>query len=233
MGLKGYFQDRLFFFLLVFTFVILSIIIYISITSPSKEEFVEVYWQVFRANEFNSKTDVNCKLFNCSKSRTYKIGNIDLNGKIFGIVLIDREKAGDYNSLCIDSNNDNVYCDDEEGPFGERGSFSIDSGAFNVIAFKENDIVIAHYPKEVHTQNFTIGFVIKSHYFHTGDFNISLFVNESLENSNTLKLGSKEETLSKFEVSLPSEGLFKVKVFVSPVETNEKANIDFWVNYTA
>ena len=230
MKSKSSFKNHgIFLFLLVFSFIILSIIIYISETSPSKEEFVEVYWQMFKAKNLDYADDVNCKIFFCSKSEIYKIGGINLNGKNFGIVLTDLEEADEYNFLCIDFNDDDVYCDDGEGPFRERESFLIDSNAFNVLDIRGDDIVIAHYPKEIYEQNFTVGFVIKSYYSHSEDFDISLFVNESLENSMTLELQPEEETISQFEVSLPSEGLFKVKVSVSPLTTDEKANIDFWV----
>jgi len=232
MKFKSSFKNHsIFFFLLVFTLVVLSIIIYISIISPTKEEFVELYWQVFRVRDLNYTDDVTCKIFICSKSGIYKIGNIDINDEKFGIILTDLERDEEYNFLCIDFNNDDVYCDGGEGPFRERETFLIDSNAYSILNLKENNIVIAHYPKDVYDQNFNVGFVAKSHYSHTEDFEINLFVNESIENSMIFNLKPKEETFSKFKVTLPSEGLFKVKVSVTSPKIDEKVNIDFWVNY--
>jgi len=222
-------NQTVFFFLLMFIIVVIGIIVYISATSSSKEEFVEVYWQVNSVKNLRYTRDLNCKIVNCSKSGIYKIGSISLNEKIFSVILIDLDRPGEYYHSCIDFNNDGVYCDYREGPFRERDSFLIDKDAFSVLSIRENNIVIDHHPKEVYDQNFTVGFVIKSHYFDTESFNISLFVNESLEKSKIVKLKPEGEVLSHFEVSLPTKGLFKVEVSVSPLKTDEKAIIDFWV----
>jgi len=104
---------------------------------------------------------------------------------------------------------------------------------FNILLIKENNMVSANYPKEVNDNNFTVSFVTKSYYSHEENFKISLFVNENLENSMLLKLKPKEDIVSRIEVTLPSEGLYKVKVSVSTPENDEIANIDFWVNYEA
>lgn len=222
-------NQTVFFFLLVFILVVIGIIVYISATSPSKEEFVEVYWQQNGVKNLRYTYDGNCKILNCSKSGIFKIGNVNLYKKIFGIIITDLEKSGEYDALCIDFNDDGIFCDYGEGPFRERDSFLIDSDAFSVLSLTEKNIIFVHYPREVYVQNFTIGFVINSHYSDVKYFNVSLFINESLENSKTLKIESNKQVLSHFEVSLPSKGLFKVEVSVSPLKTDEKAIIDFWV----
>jgi hypothetical protein len=222
-------DNHTFIFLSVFTIIIVSIILYVSAISTSKEEFVEVYWQINSMKDLRYTRYVNCKMVNCSLSGIYEIGKVNINGKIFNATLIDIVRPSQYYHLCIDFNNDGIYCDNREGPFTLKDSFLMGKDAFNILYISNNNIVIADYPHEVYDQNFTTGFVMKSHYFDTRFLNISLFVNQTLEKSKTIQIEPEEEVFSHLNVSLPTKGLFRVEVSVSPLGTEEKSSIDFWV----
>jgi len=222
-------EDRLFFLCLISIFIVLFIIIYISITSPPKEEFVQLYWQVFKIENLKNTTRVNCT-GECTLSGIYRIGDAEINGANYKVIIIDPYEAGIYYNLCIDTDNDEIFCENGEGPFEFRDTFFIESNAFNIINFYENNVVIAHYPKETENENFTVGFVVKSYYQKTLDFNFDLYVNEELKKDETISIKPNEEIIFNYPVSLPEVGLFKVKISVSPVHTQEEAYIDFWVN---
>lgn len=221
-------NDKIFYLSLAFSLLILSVIAYVSVTSPTKEEFVEVYWKVSKVENMIDTENIECKLVNCSMSGVYKFGRVNLNDKNYDIIKIDPGGPGDYYSLCIDFNENQEYCDIEEGPFPYRDTFFIDSHAFNILSLVD-DIVIAHYPKEVKDQNFTAGFVIKSYYSKTMDFDVGLYVNETLQKDKILTIQKNQEVTSYFDVELPTEGMFKVKVVVSPLTIEKEAYIDFWV----
>jgi len=124
-------NDKIFYWSLILTLIILSIIIYVSSVQPSKEEFVEVYW--------------------------------------------------------------------------------------------------LDYPKNVSQNNFTVDFVIKSHYAKTQDFNITLSVDSNQSETKIITLKPNEKIVSNFNVTLTTEGLHKVKIITSLLSTQEKNEIYFWV----
>lgn len=221
-------NNKVFYSSLILTLIILSLMIYVSSIQPSKEDFVEVYWQVFKVENFTSTSNIVCKIMNCTTSGIYKLSKINLDGSSFNIIEIDLTNPGDYYSLCIDFNNDNQYCDRGEGPFGYRDTFLFNSYAFNIYNLGSK-IIIVNYPKEVKNQTFTVGFVIKSYYSEIMDFNLGLYVNETLQKNKNLTINPRQEVVSYFNVSLPTEGISRVKVVVSPSMTNEEAYIDFVV----
>ena len=133
--------------LLFLTIVILGIIVYISATSTSKEEFTELYWKIFKV-DFSPKTQVNCALKPCSISGFYDFGNITFDNKNYRIILIDLGMAWQYDAMCIDINENNVFCEAGEGPFRERDSFLIGSDSFTIISSNEKNFAIANYQRE-------------------------------------------------------------------------------------
>lgn len=219
------------FFLLGLTIAILAIMIFISSTSPSKEEFIELHWSIFKIS-FIPKNQVTCVLRPCSISGDYKFGNLDLNGKTYGIILIDLENPRRYDNMCIDMNRNDVFCEQNEGPFIEGSSFLIESKSFNIISFEENNFAIANYPKIVNSSNFTVGFVIRSFYHRNMNFNLSMFVNETLEKSEVISLVPKQELTMNYSVSLKGEGLNKILIVANSSEGNQQSAIDFWVEYS-
>jgi hypothetical protein len=225
-NMKYNFQEILLLFL---TIVILGIVVYVSATSPSKEEFTELYWKIFKV-DFLQKAQVVCALKPCSISGFYDFGNITLDNKNYRIVLVDLDTAWQYSAMCIDINQNNVFCEKGEGPFRERDSFLIGSDSFTIISSNEKNFAIANYPRRVNVNNFTVGYVVKSYYRKTQDFNVSLFVNETLKESKILTISPQQEIVSQFNVFLPSKGLFRVKIDVTPSTTSQKSYIDFWVN---
>lgn len=222
-------NDKLFFFCLFLLLFVMSIMTYISITLPSEEEFVELYWKVSELKDLANKTDVNCSIDNCGLSGIYKIGTVDLVDNSYKAIITDLNYEGMYDSICIDVNQNEIFCEENEGPFARRDSFGINSNSFNVIYFRNNQAFIANYPREVYVSNFTVGFVIKSNYNEVKNFNMGLFVNETLQHSENLTVEPHQEISNYYSVYLPENGLYRVKVAVLPLTLEEKTYIEFWV----
>jgi len=222
-------NDKIFYSSLILTLIALSLMIYLSYTQPSKEEFVEVYWQIFKSEDLIATNQVNCSVVNCSQSGFYK-GNIDLNGKNFGIITTDLDKLLEYKYTCIDFNSNDTYCERTEGPFKNLDSFLISNDGYNILEVTDKNVFVAHYPKNVTQQNFTIGFVTKSYYAKTMDFKATLLVDSTQKESKTIALNSNEEIVSNFNVILPTKGLHKVQVIISPLEQKSENEIGFFVN---
>lgn len=218
-------------FLLLLTIVVIAAVIYISATSPSKEEFIELHWKIYKVN-FSHKAQVNCKLNPCSISGVYNFGNVTFDKKNYKIVLVDLWKDRLYDAMCIDINDNNVFCEKGEGPFRERNSFLIDSNSFNIISLEEKNFAIANYPRAVNVSNFTVGFVVKSFHSKNMDFNVSMFVNETMKKSEVLTLTPGQELDLEYPVFLQKEGLYKVGITVTSLATDQQALIDFWVRYS-
>lgn len=165
--------------LLVFsTVLVLSVIIYISATSPSKEEFVELHWKFVEMN-------------------------------------LSQEDQG-VQGL----------------PFREGDTFLIDSDSFNVVSVNNKSVIVANYPKNVNVSDFNVGFVVKSFYSEDMSFNVSMFVNETMEKNEILTLSPKQELDLRYRVNLTDEGLYNVRVAATSLDTNQQALIDFWVRYS-
>ena len=86
------------------------------------------------------------------------------------------------------------------------------------------------YPKNVSQNDFTVDFVIKSHYAKTQDFDINLSVDSNHNEIKTLTLKPNEEIVSSFNVTLTTQGLHKVEIITSLPTTQEKNEIYFWVD---
>jgi len=222
-------RDNSLYFLLAITFVVLVAMVYVSATLPMKEEFVEIYWKIIKIETLMDIKEVNCLIDPCSLSGVYKFGELELNNKTFNVLVNDLIEAERYDTICIDWNHDDIYCDLDEGPYGTRESFILDSDGYNVILFKEAKVYITNYPKEVNVSNFTIGYVIKSYYSSTSDFKLNLFVNDTLEKTETLTINPNQEVTLKTKIILPTKALYKVKISISKLNTDQEAYIDFWV----
>jgi hypothetical protein len=162
-------------------------------------------------------------------SGIYKIGNINLDGMNFNLITTDLNKSNEYVSTCIDFNKNGTYCEKTEGPFRERDTFLIDNDSFNFFWVSDKNVIVAHYPKRVSQENFTIGFVMKSHYSRTIDTKITLFVDTNQTRSKIQTLKPNEEIISKFDVTLPTLGPHKVKISTTPTTINKENEIYFWV----
>ncbi len=87
-----------------------------------------------------------------------------------------------------------------------------------------------NYPKNVSQQNFTVDFVIKSHYAEAQDFDVTLSVDSNLTETKIFNLKPNEELVSSFNVTLTTEGSYKIEIVVSSLMTQEKNEIYFWVD---
>lgn len=222
-------NDKIFFSSLILTLIILSVIIYISSVQPSKEEFIEVHWQILRSGDLTGTDSVVCKIENCSKSGIYKIGNIDLDGMNFGLITIDSDKSNKYNYTCIDFNKNGIYCEEDEGPFKERDTFLINNNGFNFFSISDKNVVVAYYPKTVDQENFTVGFVLKSHYKRTLDIKTTMSVDNNEPQSKIQTLKADEEIISTFNVTLSTVGLHEVKISTTPTTIDMRNEIYFWI----
>lgn len=222
-------ENKFFYFCLIAVIIVIAIIIFISKITPSAEEFIEVYWELSIAEDLVEITRIPCKT-DCSVSEIYRVGNIHLKNKNYNLAIFDSEIPLEYDSLCIDFNQDGIYCDEGEGPMKEYYTFAIDTDFFNIVNVKKDRVVIAHYPKDLTVENFTIGFVIESHYTNTVYLDVNLLVNETLKISKKLSIEPKQKIIRNYEVSLPEDGLYKIKVSLFVVLSDEEVFIDFWVN---
>jgi hypothetical protein len=92
------------------------------------------------------------------------------------------------------------------------------------------EIYLTDYTKEVNTNNFTFDFSIKSYYFSRKDFEINLYLNETILNNKTLNIGPREKIDIKENIHLPTNETYLVKVFVRPLDEQKEAYIYFWIN---
>lgn len=223
-------ENKLFFFCLIAVIFVIVVIIFISAITPSSEEFIEVYWELYSTENLMKKTHVSCNAEKCSKSGVYRVGSIRLNDVDYGFVLFDTETPFYYASLCVDFNQNEIYCDEGEGPMNIDSTFSIDTKFFSVLNLEEDRVAIAHFPKDLTVQDFTVGFIIESHYTDTVNLDINLLVNETLKESKKLLMGPGQKIIQDFTVSLSEDGLYKIKVSVFVLPGDEEVFIDFWVN---
>ncbi len=222
-------RDKVFYLCLVLTLIVLGVMIYVSITSRSTEEFVELYWQVFKLENLRNTTNVVCEHKNCSLSGVYMAGDVNLFGENYKAVISDSNEIGIYDSLCIDINYDGIFCGNHEGPWNVSNTFFIDSQPFYILKLNKDEVVITNYPKETNITNFSVSFVIKSHYKETMNFDATLFVNETLEANKTFTIEPDHEKISFFDVNLPNAGWHKVRIIVQLQALNKSTEINFWV----
>jgi len=222
-------NDKIFFFCIFLLLFVVIIIIYLSITLPSKEQFVELYWKVSELKDITNKTDVNCSMINCSLSVIYRVGTIDLANKSYGGMITDPRKKGMYDSVCIDFNQNGIFCEKNEGPFKIGDSFMINSSSFNIMNSKNDQIFIADYPKETNVSNFTVGFVIKSDYYEIKNFTMGLFLNDTLQNSEIVTVEPNQAITNHYVIHLPENGLYRIRIAVLPLTMKENTYIEFWV----
>ncbi len=223
-------ENKFFFFCLTAAIFVIAIIIFVSTITPSAEQFIEVYWELFNVENLFDKSYVPCNLKNCSMSGIYKIGNFHFNDTDYGLVVIDPESPNRYDSICIDFNQDESYCDEGEGPMKELYTFSIGNDFFSIFNLRKDRVIIAHSPKDITTQKFKIGFVIESHYKNPVNLDVNLLVNETLKQAKNLSLDPGQKTIQTFTVTLPEDGLYKIKISVIVLPTEEEIFIDFLVN---
>jgi len=222
-------KDKNFLFLMILSLVALAFMIYISATSPSTEEFVEIYWKISKIENLTDAAQINCNIDNCSISGIPKIGDMDLAGEKYKAIIMDIEGAFVYEHFCVDINRNNIYCDNLEGPFKYNDTFLINGYGFNVIDVDEDNIIVVNYPKEVSISDFRIGFVAKSYYKRSIDLNLNLFIDEILRDSKTITLYPEQETLEYFNVNLEEKGQHRVRVALLPITLEQRLYIDFWV----
>jgi hypothetical protein len=184
---------------------------------------------MFRSEDLTSANQVNCSIENCSKSGMYNTGNIDLDGMNLNIITTDLNESKEYRDTCIDFNSNSNYCEEKEGPFKERDTFLIGNDGFNIFSVSNKNVVIAYYPKRISQGNFTVGFVMKSHYYETLNFKTTLSVNSTETETRIITLKPNEEIISKFNVTLSVAGSHKVKISATPTTINRGNEIYFWI----
>lgn len=220
--------------------VVMCISILFSIRLPSKEEYVEMYWSLSQVEGIRNVTQVNCTIpptfqkvaaNRCSLSGIHEVGSVNLAGRGYGILIMDLGKAGYYDSFCIDLNGNMNYCDSGEGPFMYYETFFLDSSAFKSLYFNQSRYVFANYPRYVFDQNFTVSFVVNSHYSRKLNFNVSVFANQTIMFSKAMELLPGKPVLLNVSMTLPKVGLFNVRANARPKGSeDEGATIDFWAD---
>jgi hypothetical protein len=229
-----------FYILLGIFAVVMCVSILFSINLPSREEYVEMYWSLSQVEGIRNVTQANCTIpptFQkvassiCSLSGINEVGNVNLAGRRYGILIMDLEKAGYYDSFCIDLNNNMRYCDSGEGPFMYYETFFLGSSAFKSLYFNQTRFVFANYPRYVFDQNFTVSFVVNSHYSRRLNFNVSVFANQTILFSKAMELLPNKPVLLNVSMLLPKVGLFNVRANARPKGSeDEGATISFWAD---
>jgi hypothetical protein len=221
--------DKFFIFSLILLICVIVVTIYLSITLPPREEFVELYWKLTGINDLQNRTDINCTINPCSISGIYKHGTADLLYNSYDTIITDLYWNGSYDFICIDLNNNEIFCEENEGPFGAGDTFNITSNYFSVIYSKTKEFYIFNFPKKIDISNFTVGFSMKSHYKQVKTFNVSLFVNETLQHTENIILYPKQEVSEYYPVNISKDGISKVRIAVLPITFEDRAYIEFWV----
>jgi len=226
-------QNKFFTFSLILLICVMIVIIYFSITFPSKEEFIEIYWKLTGINGLQNITDINCSIDRCSVSGIYKSGNVDLLDNSYDTIITDLYWEESYDFICIDLNQNELFCEENEGPFKAGNSFNISSNHFNIIYSKGEEFYIFNFPKETDISNFTVGFSMKSNYKEVKLFNVGLFVNETLQYTKSIVLYPDREVSKYYSVNIPEDGISKVRIAVLPITFEDRAYIEFWIEKTS
>lgn len=225
-------NNRLFYLNLVLFLIVVCNLIYLSIAVPPKEEFVELSWKLSKVEDVTDVYGPDCRIERCSLSGINKIGKAELDNEEYNILLIDLNEPEKYDAVCIDLNHNDAYCENlEEGPFWPPDGFFIGSSAFSFNLLGSDNIIIFNYPKNVDEINFTVSYIVKSHYSDTLDYDLFLAINRTTSSAKTITLEPNQEALIQENVILPRKGDYRVEVLVSPVGVSEKASISFFVSY--
>ena len=211
-------------------FIILGLLIYVSHNLTPKEEYIEVYWQIFKITPVKELKNITCFNDICQKSETYQIGILNLDNREFEVLFLNDTVTGEYDSICIDIDHNMTFCEEQEGPFRPDDSFLINSHGFTIMLPKEDFLPIFKFPKKTQNSSFIVSTAIKSHYKSSKSLDLDLLVNTTLLEERTILVDPQQELILNFDIDLPSEGLSLVEL-VFNIEDVENS-IYFSVNYT-
>jgi hypothetical protein len=127
-------------------------------------------------------------------------------------------------------NRNEIYCEENEGPFKEGETFQKNSYSFSIINPSEKKFIIFNFPKETTLSNFIVGYSIKSNYKEEKEFEIGYYINETLQKIDNKKINPDQMISEYYTVNLPENGLYKVKVALLPLTIEDRTYIEFWVN---
>lgn len=225
--------DKTFYLNLVLIVVFFSLLIYLSMKFPSTEEFVELYWEFVKVENPTDEYDAVCKDASCSLSGINKFKKAKIDQVEYDILFLDLNEPEKYDSICIDLNQNDVYCEDEEGPFWSPEGFMINNTTFSYNLFGDG-IVIFSFPKKlVNRTDFEVSYNIRSHYSKILEFDVTLTVNDEVFSEKEIILEPNQQMLIKDQVSIPEEErLHEVEVVVSPRKGGQSAKINFFVKYS-
>ena len=206
----------------------ISLSIYFSHNLETKEEFVEVYWQLFKLSPSEEVTNITCTNNTCYNDTVYMKGYLNFMKEETGVLFLGDDEP---TSFCLDIDNDQVFCELLEGPFEEGDIFFVDSYGFTIMAFHEDYYPIFQYPRVTEQSTFNVSVNIKSSYKDQKQLDMLVFVNTAPLENRTITMNPDEEITETFEIKLESEGLNKVKIVFSV--DKEDGWIDFSTNYSS
>ncbi|MBD3155593.1 MAG: hypothetical protein GF368_02970 [Candidatus Aenigmarchaeota archaeon] len=223
--------DGFFYLNLSMILVFFLILIFISMNLPSGEGFVELYWDFVKVEnpwvEPSPVCEIDYSLSDFNRVQRARIGNEKYN-----ILFLDINQPGKYDSICVDLNHNEIYCEDDEGPFWSPLGFRIGPEHYSYTLI-ENGVVIYRFPtKLVNQTNFNVYYNIKSHYPEIEEFEIIISVNGDIISREKMFLDPGESRLVQEQIVVPEIiGKHEVEIAVLPQASKERVRINFFTEF--
>ena len=209
------------------------IFVYLSFNSSSNEGFIELYWDFTKVEHHYTQPDLECFNMTCSLSGTNKVQITRIDQDWYNILFLDINYPGKYDSICIDFNHNNLYCEDGEGPIWPPLGFMIGNKTYSYNLIEDGIIIFSHPKRVVNTTDFVVSYVTESHYTDLMEFDVTVKVDDYVLSREEMVLEPGERLLVEQEVSISEEKRqHKVEIIISPKRIpDQSAKINFFVNY--
>ncbi|MBD3155594.1 MAG: hypothetical protein GF368_02975 [Candidatus Aenigmarchaeota archaeon] len=201
--------------LILLFFIVLS---YISVSPSLPRGFVDVYWEFINVENPWPTDTALCKDMKCSLSGISKIREIQIGHSNYDILFMDINQPEKYDSICVDVNDNDIYCEHAEGPFSPSETFLIGGSTYSYRFLGEESIVIFFYPQKLIGRTvFTISYNIKSYYLDAKKYDVVLTVNNNIVSKQEIFLRPLERRTIEEEITiLPIQREHKVEVIATP-----------------
>lgn len=210
---------------------VISIIVYLSAYLPTKEEFLQVYWDVREVQIRESIFDPE----NTEGNVLY--GTVLLGNRRLPMVMYDLDEEPGFDTFCLDIDEDGRWCEDtapgrnREGPINYFETFFIDGYAYRAVMFAENRAVFINYAEYLYQDTFRTSFNVRSHYSREVDLRLVVSVDEDIISTEDITLAPGQEFLKKVDIRLEEEGNYRVTARVEPLSIKEdSSSIHFFVD---
>lgn len=201
--------------LILIFFIALS---YISVNPSLPRGFADVYWEFINVENPWPTDTVLCKDMKCSLSGINKVKEIQIGYSNYDILFMDINQPEKYDSICVDVNDNDIYCEYAEGPFSPSETFLIGESTYSYRFLGEESIVIFFYPQKLAGRTvFTVSYSIKSYYLDAKKYDVVLTVNNNIVSKQEIFLRPLERRMIQEEITiLPIQREHKIEVIVTP-----------------